>query len=316
MIDMGGTSTDLALMAGGYPLLAPQGLTVRGRPTLVRSLWTRSLALGGDSSLRAADGAVSVGPYRSGPALSLNRDDGLRPPTLTDALNVLGLAELGDVALSRRALEALAAAPGSPTPDAAALARLCLDKALSMLAEGCAALLAEVNSQPAHTIRDLLVSHVIRPERAVFIGGPAPALAASTQQVLGLPVIAPPESGVANAVGAALALPTRSAELYADTQLGRMSIPDFGLERSIDKNYRLEQARRDLREAFAASAGSEDPSATALRGPERDEIQIVGEESFAMLDDRGGRGRIIRVRAQQPAGLLRFPRSPGDHAHR
>jgi N-methylhydantoinase A/oxoprolinase/acetone carboxylase beta subunit len=306
MIDMGGTSTDLALMAGGYPLLAPPGLTVRGRPTLIRSLWTLSLALGGDSSLRVADGAVSLGPDRSGPALSLNSDAGRRPPTLTDALNVLGLADLGDAALSRRALEKLAATPGSPAPDAATLARLCLDKALAMLAEGCAALLQEVNAQPVHTIRELLVSHAITPERAVFIGGPAPAMAALTQQALGLPVIAPPESGVANAIGAALALPTRAAELYADTQLGRMSIPDFGVEATIDKHYRLEQARRDLREAFAAGVET-DPLLAAMGGPDQDAIQIVGEESFAMLDDRGGRGRVIRVRAQQPAGLLRFP---------
>ena len=307
MIDMGGTSTDLALLAGGFPLLARKGLRVAGRPTLIRSLWTRSIALGGDSSLRVADGAASVGPDRSGPALALgfeSPEDADRPPTLTDALNVLGLAALGDPALSLRALEALAAAPGSPTDDARVLSELFVAEALERVRREAALLLEEVNAQPVYTIRELLVTDALKPRRAVFIGGPAKALAERAGQVLGLPVLAPEESACANAVGAALARPTLAAELYADTLLGRMSIPDLGVEKAIERGYSLAEAEKDMRAAFAEARGRDDSFAVGFAGGDQD-MQIVYAESFAMLDDRNRRGRTVRLRGQLAAGLLR-----------
>ena len=308
MIDMGGTSTDLALLAGGFPLLARKGLRVAGRPTLIRSLWTRSIALGGDSSLRVADGAASVGPDRSGPALALgfeSPEDADRPPTLTDALNVLGLAALGDPALSLRALEALAAAPGSPTDDARVLSELFVAEALERVRREAALLLEEVNAQPVYTIRELLVTEALKPRRAVFIGGPAKALAERAGQVLGLPVLAPEESACANAVGAALARPTLAAELYADTLLGHMSIPDLGLEKAIGSGYSLAEAEKDMRAAFADVRGRDDSFAAGFADGGDQDMQIVYAESFAMLDDRNRRGRTVRLRGQLAAGLLR-----------
>lgn len=300
MIDMGGTSTDIALLAGGQPLLAGQGLTAAGRPTLIRTLWTTSLALGGDSSLRLQEGQLRIGPDRSGPALSLDQDASppfARPATLTDALNVLGLTELGNTATSRAALEALAASPDCPSEargNPGVLAGLFVDAALEHIREEIASLLEKVNAQPVYTIRELLVSEPLAPRSVVFIGGPAQALAGPAEKALGLPVNAPEESAFANALGAALARPTKAAELYADTLLGRMTIPDFGVEKSIGKGYRLEDAKADMQAAFASAR--DDPA-------DASEIQIVFAESFAMLDDRGGRGRTLRLRAQRAAGL-------------
>jgi N-methylhydantoinase A/oxoprolinase/acetone carboxylase beta subunit len=298
MIDMGGTSTDMALLAKGHPLLAGNGLIVGGRPTLIRTLWTRSIALGGDSSLRLADGEPAIGPDRSGPALALVPGPSAaetRPPTLTDALNVLGLTSLGDMRISLAALSALSLSPNCPDKakgSPKALAELFVHSALSRIAREIHNLLAEVNARPVYTIRELLVTEALAPTCAVFIGGPAKALAGEAGRVLGLPVLAPEESSWANALGAALALPTKSAELYADTLLGRMSVPDFSLEKNIGRSYSLDEARSDLLAAFA-SAG---------KGTSRP-VQMRFAECFAMIDDRGRRGRIIRLSAQRAAGL-------------
>lgn len=364
MIDMGGTSTDIAMLAQGQPLLAANGLTVAGRPTLIRTLHTHSLALGGDSDLVCDQGLLRVGPERSGPALALAPGNGPpfgRAPTLTDALQVLGLCALGDAAVSLAGLTALAAAPGCPATvrgNPRALARLALDLCLERLAGAVRALVEEVNARPVYTIRELLVERTLTPSSAVFIGGPATALAPVAQTALGLPVIAPPESAWANALGAALALPTRTAELYADTLLGRMSIPEFGLDRDIDRHYRLDAAKADLLAAFAASAAEDasvavpgaprpdapgpdaprpdTPRADAPRagapradapGPDAPEtdparpeaasdpsgaVQLVFAESFAMIDDRGRRGRTLRIRAQRAAGLAVQKRHGGE----
>ncbi|MDR2386201.1 MAG: hypothetical protein LBE80_01280, partial [Deltaproteobacteria bacterium] len=75
MVDMGGTTTDLAVLSRGHPLLTSDGLTLAGRPTLVRGLLTHSIALGGDTDLAPEDGKLVPKPRRRGPALSLAPND-------------------------------------------------------------------------------------------------------------------------------------------------------------------------------------------------------------------------------------------------
>jgi N-methylhydantoinase A/oxoprolinase/acetone carboxylase beta subunit len=307
MLDMGGTSTDIALLAGGQPLLSDTGLNVNGRPTLIRTLWTKSIALGGDSSLRMDGGLPRVGPDRSGPALALHpeeRDAGgrfSRPPTLTDALNTLGLASLGDVGISREALARAGASDpatgraGGDRPEV--LAGLFLECALARIKEEISALLEEVGSRPVYTIRELLVEKKPAPENVIFIGGPAAGLRAELEKTLGLPVLAPEESPFANALGAALARPTKAAELYADTLLGRMTIPDFNLEKRTPPDYRLEDATEDMASAFAEAFTRE------TYGGEAPRVQTVFAESFAVIDPSGKRGRILRIRSQYAPGL-------------
>ncbi|MDR3175432.1 MAG: hydantoinase/oxoprolinase family protein [Desulfovibrio sp.] len=308
MIDMGGTSTDIALLAAGQPLLAREGLTVSGRPTLIRTLWTRSIALGGDSALRCKNGEVSIGPDRSGPALSLDPEQKdapfSRPATLTDALNVLDIARVGDTHLSRHAFMRMIDDPAcppavkngqaDPEDQSRALARLFLAGALRRIKEKTSEILEEINSQPVYTIRELLVDKKLEPECAMFIGAPAGALRAELEKALVLPVVAPEESPFANALGAALARPTKAAELYADTLLGRMTIPDFRVEKNIGSDYRLEDAGRDMSRAFAEAFRDEEPG----------QAQTVFAESFAVLDPSGRRGRILRIRSQYAAGLV------------
>ncbi|MDR2603767.1 MAG: hydantoinase/oxoprolinase family protein [Desulfovibrio sp.] len=307
MLDMGGTSTDIALLAAGQPLLSDKGLTVNGRPTLIRTLWTKSIALGGDSSLRLEDGRPRVGPDRSGPALALCPDERdaegrfSRPPTLTDALNTLGFTALGDAAISRAAFVRLinsdpaAARVGNGRPDT--LAGLFLECAMARIREETRALLEEVGSRPVYTIRELLVDKKPAPENVVFIGGPAQSLRAELEKTLGLPVLAPEESPFANALGAALARPTKAAELHADTLLGRMTIADFNVEKQVSHDYRLDDATRDMAEAFARSFA---PATGDAAAPQ---VQTVFAESFAVLDPSGRRGRILRVRSQYAPGL-------------
>ena len=62
VLDIGGTSTDIAIFAAGLPLVEPEGISLHGRPTLVRSLKTSSIAIGGDSILRSSSGKVTVRP--------------------------------------------------------------------------------------------------------------------------------------------------------------------------------------------------------------------------------------------------------------
>lgn len=51
ILDIGGTTTDIAIFASGSPLIEKEGTSLEGIPTLVRSLQNRSIGIGGDSRI-------------------------------------------------------------------------------------------------------------------------------------------------------------------------------------------------------------------------------------------------------------------------
>ena len=290
MVDIGGTTTDLGLLVNGEPLLTAEGLEINGRPTLVRAFLTSSVPLGGDLILAVEDGRVVIKPVRQGSALALAPEElGSRPPTLTDALNTLGLAAVGDTGTSRRALAALNA--GAPE-EAAGQALAEVGRTLKMALDG---LLRLVNNRPIYTINALRLAREVRPTRAAVLGGPAEALAGTVSEALGLPAAAPADSMVANAVGAARSRPNLSADLYADTALGTMSIPALGVSGAIPKNYDLKKAETDLLAALKCALAAM---------PEAGPPQVIEAEVFNQLSGCGRADKIIRVRAQAAPGLL------------
>jgi N-methylhydantoinase A/oxoprolinase/acetone carboxylase beta subunit len=69
---MGGTTSDLAVLAGGRPRVAEQGAEIGGWRTMVRAIDVRTIGLGGDSAVEVGpDGALSVGPERVVPVALL-----------------------------------------------------------------------------------------------------------------------------------------------------------------------------------------------------------------------------------------------------
>ena len=68
MSDMGGTTTDLGVLAGGRPRVAEHGANVGGWRTMVKALDVRTVGLGGDSEIAiGVDGRLGVGPQRVAP---------------------------------------------------------------------------------------------------------------------------------------------------------------------------------------------------------------------------------------------------------
>lgn len=294
MVDMGGTSTDLAVMADGQPLTTAEGLDLAGRPTLVRAFLTRSLALGGDLGLAVREGRVEFVERREGPPLALCPGEiGRRPPTFTDALNGLGLTRLGQVEVSR---EALARLDESRPPEKTAA--LALDRALDLISRAAGEFLDQVNRRPVYTLNALRLARPVKPLTAAFLGGPAEALARPVAEALKLKPVIPPQAALANAVGAARARPCPAAELYADTARGLLTIPALGRTETIDRDFTLARAEAELLSALRA----------ALAGlPEAGPPRVTEAESFNQLSGRGRADKIFRVRAQAQPGFLQGP---------
>ena len=314
LLDMGGTTTDMALFVGGSPVVDRDGMRLQGRRTLVRSLATVSIGVGGDSliTVNAAAGAdmplvrrVKVGPLREGPAVAF----GGTQPTLLDALNVLNSSDTspsatttspdfladalaGDVGASARGIAALAAQHGLSVLE---LAQMAVDDALQQVAAAAQALTEGINARPIYTLAALKALREARPTHAWLVGGPACCVAHRLSQALGMPVQTPPHADVANAVGAALTLPTDALELYADTGCLVLTVPALDITERIGKSYSLNEARQracDLLRARLEAAGE-----SGAR------VEVTEADIFATLDDAGFGSRDIRIVCQVVPGL-------------
>lgn len=66
--DIGGTTTDVAVLRNGQPMIDPQGARVGGHRTMVEAVAMRTTGLGGDSEVHAErdglQGGLSLGPRR------------------------------------------------------------------------------------------------------------------------------------------------------------------------------------------------------------------------------------------------------------
>lgn len=88
--DMGGTTTDVAVVAGGRPVVREEGAVIAGWRTMVEAIDVRTCGLGGDSEVHLdRDGRLKVGPRRSMPLALL----AARFPGVLDELRKLALSE-------------------------------------------------------------------------------------------------------------------------------------------------------------------------------------------------------------------------------
>lgn len=298
LLDMGGTTTDIAMFLNGSPVVDRAGMTILGRHTLVRSLASISIAVGGDSCFGIGNTSsgkpeITVGPEHLGPA----RAFGGQRATLLDALNFLdgtksGI-ERGDLAASVQGIKELAKAAGQ-TPEAVASAAV--SAALAKIAQAAYELVERVNSRPVYTLAALKAARQARPTKICLVGGPAECIRDRLAQTLGLPIEIPPNSSVANAIGAALTVPTASLEVYADTGKGMLTAPALNYSERIPASWTLEQAKATacdlLRQKLTAD------------GITDSKVEVVEADLFATLDDYGRGSKDMRVACQVQPGIV------------
>jgi N-methylhydantoinase A/oxoprolinase/acetone carboxylase beta subunit len=103
VIDVGGTSTDVGVLANGFPRESSQGVEIGGIRTNFRMPDLVTIALGGGSVVSAADTGARIGPRSVGYRLPQEAlVFGGSTPTLTDAAVAAGRAQLGDPARAGR----------------------------------------------------------------------------------------------------------------------------------------------------------------------------------------------------------------------
>ena len=292
VLDVGGTTTDMAVVLDGMPLLNPHGVKLGGYKTLIRSIITHSLGTGGDSVIQVnAAGNMTVGPLRNGPPVAF----GGNMATPTDALVTLGLLGLGDKGAARSAMEDLGVVLGC---NAEGAAERVLQKMAEIIAQSARAFVYDINAQPVYTIHQVLNEEKIEPTSVLIMGGPAPQIAPYVEKALGLPCRVPPHYDVANAVGAAVARVTAQVTLQADTERGTVIIPEAGVEHKIDRRFDMDQAITMARETLCRRAMMIGARNNSL------ETTITEKQVFNMIRGYRTVGRNIRLKMSITPGLI------------
>ena len=194
--DMGGTSTDISLIAGGQASLSADGL-LAGQRIALRSLDIASIAAGGGSIASVdAGGTLQVGPHSAGsvpgPACYGN---GGAAATVTDANVVLGYLDAKAFMGGQRPLDAAAAE--------AAVGRVAKSLGLS-LEQAAAGIYRIINLKMADGIRLMTLRRGVDPRRFAMLsfGGAAGAHAVEVARELEIRrIIVPSAASVLSAWG-------------------------------------------------------------------------------------------------------------------
>ena len=284
-LDVGGTTTDIAFWENGLPLMAKRGAVINGFPSAVRAFHMRSVGIGGDSRIHKAAEGYTVGPEREGPAAAV----GGETATLSDALIVAGYVSFGDTARSLVALEKFG---GEPRLEAQKI----IASAVGIIRETIEEMLDEWAKQPVYTVDDVIRGTEFVPAQLIGVGGGAPGLIKALGEAMELPVEIPAGAMVANAIGAAVARPTLSAGLRADTTEGFYIIPESGRRERLPKCFTQKVAEELLSSWLREqTADWQLPDA---------ETELVSCEHFRTVHGYYDTGDIYNLRMQLRPGIL------------
>ena len=284
-LDVGGTTTDIAFWENGLPLMAKRGAVINGFPTAVRAFHMRSVGIGGDSRIHKTADGYKVGPEREGPAAAV----GGEAATLSDALIVAGYVSFGDTARSLVALEKFG---GEPQLEAQKI----IASAVGIIRETIEEMLDEWAKQPVYTVDDVIRGTEFVPAQLIGVGGGAPGLIKALGEAMELPVEIPAGAMVANAIGAAVARPTLSAGLRADTTEGFYIIPESGRRERLPKRF-TQKVAEELLSSWLCEQTAEWQLPDA-------ETELVSCEHFRTVHGYYDTGDIYNLRMQLRPGIL------------
>ena len=223
--DIGGTTTDVAILRGGRPRLDPDGAVIGGLRTMVEAIAIRTVGLGGDSEVglrsEGVDTALTLGPRRALPVSLLAVDE---PRLVHETLDRQRLSDVPHELDGRFVVPLVAGGDGLPELERELLSRLAGRPAAS---DRLLAGRREANALQRLIARRLVIASAFTPSDAAHVAGhyaawdlsaaqKAAELLARRRTSLGRPLAA---NGPALAALVLETLTQRSSELVLDCAL-------------------------------------------------------------------------------------------------
>ncbi len=291
VMDIGGTTTDMAVLVNYVPVLNPLGICLGPYKTLIRSIESHSIPVGGDSKISIQDGVIHVGPERIGPAMAY----GGPAPTPTDALCIMGQIKNGDRNKAIQGFQDIARGLNCSVSDAAVRV---FDQTCRMILTEAGVLLNRINQKPVYTIHELQEGYQVAPRKILILGGPAPYFARHFEEISDFRVGVVPRWDVANAIGAALARTTCEVSLFADTQQGIATSPEELFSMVVNRDFSSDDAVQTASDLLRQKAVRQGAS------PEELIVEVIENQQFNMVKGFYTTGRNIRVKVQIKPGLI------------
>ncbi len=291
VMDIGGTTTDMAVLVNYVPVLNPLGICLGPYKTLIRSIESHSIPVGGDSKISIQDGVIHVGPERIGPAMAY----GGPAPTPTDALCIMGQIKNGDRNKAIQGFQDIARGLNCSVSDAAVRV---FDQTCRMILTEARVLLNRINQKPVYTIHELQEGYQVAPRKILILGGPAPYFARHFEEISDFRVGVVPRWDVANAIGAALARTTCEVSLFADTQQGIATSPEELFSMAVNRDFSSDDAVQTASDLLRQKAVRQGAS------PEELIMEVIENQQFNMVKGFYTTGRNIRVKVQIKPGLI------------
>lgn len=290
-LDIGGTTTDIALWKTGVPLFAQHGTSIDGYPTSIRAFRLKSVGIGGDSLVRLVDGKLKIGPMRLGPAMAV----GGSAPTVSDALAAAKLISFGDRTLALKAMEEIAL-PGASAEETA---RVIVETAVALVLAAIQEMIEEKAAEPVYRVEDIVHEMRFQPELIVGVGGGAIGLVPLIAENLNIRYEIPAGAMVANAVGAAVAKPTIGVTVRVDTEQGKYTVAELSLSEVLpQRNFSLEDTRELTRKYLFLRAAQ-----TGIAADKMEELYI---EEFNIVRGFHTVGKIITCYMQIKPDVLAY----------
>ncbi len=293
VIDIGGTTSDLALLVEGLPLQASRGAQLMNQYTHVQAVSVRSLAIGGDSPLIYKNGRIDILMDRIGTAACF----GGETATVTDAFNYGLSLQQGDASRSEAYLQKLAQASSLDLDD---VCTIVIQQVVNTLVEATDDMFKEWENEPAYRVWEVVHQRHFTLDRVVGIGAAAHSIIPSVANSLQVEPFLHNYADVANALGAAVARPTLAVYLHLDTARSLCAVEPGGIVEEcgdIDK-YQLVDARH-LAMKYLYQLGKERGMDDYL-----DDHSIFLEEQFNLIRGWDRNGRIFDIGAQVAPGLI------------
>lgn len=269
VVDMGGTTTDIACLKNGECEVSDEGAQLAGWRTKVRALKICTFGLGGDSAIHfQLDGTILVGPQRVIPicrAQDAGENTGLTP---TDVLHAAGRYCVWDSARARTGIELAAERLAEPP-----------ERFVRKLQRVIAAQLAAYCREGIQNFGEETIPML------VGVGAPAKAWLTDAAQQIGMPVCIPPYAEVANAVGAAIGQIRESAQaLIRPNRVNQTYLLYTGQERL--RVQTLEEARRLGMQAIRTQAAQKAEHAGAAACSIQETVQEKRDEAGTLIEMR------------------------------
>ena len=292
VLDIGGTTTDIALLLDGMPLYASKGASINQRYTHVNAFAVRSIALGGDSSISVNAGQVEVENYRRDVAACF----GGKSATVTDAFNCKFNLNIGNPEFSAAALEQLAGSGMSKDELSTTVVTIVINRLQDVITD----MFKEWENEPAYKVWEVINKRKFTLEQIIGIGAASRAIIPQLAETMQVNHLIHQYADVANALGAAVARPTLVVNLHVDTQTKIYTLDPGGVRGTLDnpRNFQLENARQ-MAKKHLQEVGKERGMASYT-----DESSFFMEEQFNMIGGWDRTGKLFDVGIQVTPGFI------------